>query len=240
MPPVVACLHHLDQPFLGHAEAPLREAGLEIDERCAARGDRLPRLAEVDAIVSFGGSQSAVDLDADPGLAAEATLLREAVGAGVPVLGLCLGAQVLAAALGGRVARARRRAVTWRSLSVLPAAHGDPLVGALPDPIPALHWNEDVFDLPQGAIELLGPREEGVEGFRAGACAWGLQFHPEVDEAALDRWYATYGDWLEQANVDEAAARALDREHLDIQARTGRRLFEAFAGVVAERPRRAA
>jgi GMP synthase (glutamine-hydrolysing) len=232
----VACLHHLEQPFLGHAEAPLRAAGIAIVERCVSRGEPLPALDEVDGIISFGGGQSAVDLDAEPALRAEADLLAEAVARDVPVLGLCLGGQLLARALGAGVQRARGRTVAWRALERLPAADGDPLVSALPDRVVALHWNEDVFELPDGAVELVGPRVEGVEAFRAGHCAWGLQFHPEVDRAALERWYADYGPWLAQAGVDEEQARAADAVHERAQADLAHRLFGAFARVVTARP----
>ena len=230
--PTVACLHHLDQPFLGFAEAPLRAAGLDVVERHVASGTPLPALDEVDGIVAFGGDQSAVDLDAEPRLRAEAALLADAVDRDVPVLGLCLGGQLLARALGAPVVRAARRTVAWRELSKLPGASGDPLVDALPDVVAALHWNEDVFDLPPGAVELLGPRREGVEAFRAGRSAYALQFHPEVDPANLDRWYADYGAWVGQAGVPEPDARAADAAHRDAQADLAGRLFTAFAGIV--------
>src|SRR5207244_13207437 len=113
----------------------------------------------------------------------------------------------LARALGAPVRHARRT-VAWRELRALRGAEDDPLVAALPQPVPALHWNEDVFELPPGAVELLGPRVDGVEAFRAGSCAYGLQFHPEVTARVLDGWYAAYGDWLGQAGVAEADARA--------------------------------
>ena len=230
MAPVVACIHHLEQPFLGHAEASLRAAGVELVE---LRDGALPALADIDAIVSFGGAQSAVG-PADQ-LQDEMALLRAAVDEDVPVLGICLGGQVLAAALGAQVSRARRRTVAWRELTPLPGTEADPLVAALPATVPALHWNEDVFELPEGAVELLGPRSEGVEMFRFGECAWGLQFHPEVDAAALDRWYARYGAWLHEAQVTEREARELDRRWLRVQERVSPRLFAAFGEVVAKR-----
>ena len=230
--PTVACLHHLNQPFLGHAEAPLRAAGLTIEEYDVARSDALPDLDEIDGLISFGGAQSAVDPDAEPALRAEADLLAHAVARELPVLGLCLGAQLLARALGAPVRRARRRTVAWLQLEHLPGANGDPLLRALPPLVPALHWNEDVFDLPHGAVELLGPRVDGVEAFRAGRNAYGLQFHPEVGPSVLDRWYADYGGWLTQAGVTEPDARAADAAHERAQADVAERLFAAFAGIV--------
>lgn len=233
MGPVVACLHHLDQPFLGTAEAPLRAAGLALDERRLAHGDPLPGLDAVDGLISFGGSQSARDADGDPQLGAELALLRDAVAAGVPVLGVCLGAQLLARALGAEVRRSPRRTVAWLELEPLPAAAQDPLASELPVPLPVLHWNEDVFDLPPGATELLTRAGDGVEAFRAGRSAWGVQFHPEVDAQALDGWYARYGGWLGEAGLSEAEARAADARYLPGQTVLGAQLFGAFARVVA-------
>ena len=223
----LACLHHLAQPFLGLAERPLRDAGVELHEIDVAGGDRLPSPDEVDGILSFGGAQSAVGPDAE--LAPEVELLRDAARSGVPVLGICLGGQLLARALGAEVRRAPRRTVAWHRLEPLAP---DPLLGERP--VVGLHWNEDVFALPEGAVEVLGPRREGVEAFRYGERAWGLQFHPEVGGETLDGWYATYGDWLGEAGVTEDEARAQDRAHLGAQQEQAERLFGAFARIVRE------
>src|SRR5215204_3192209 len=101
--PVIACLHNLEDAFTGHAGEAIREAGVELDERRLRDGEPLPALDEVDGLLSLGGEQSVLDIDSDPVLAAEAALLAEAVSRGIPVLGVCLGAQLLAHALGGRV-----------------------------------------------------------------------------------------------------------------------------------------
>jgi GMP synthase (glutamine-hydrolysing) len=233
--PRLACLHHLDQPFLGLGERPLRAAGLELDERRLAAGDPLPALGELDGILTLGGSQSVLGVADDRGLQAEAALLREAVVAGVPVLGVCLGGQLLAHALGGEVRRQPRRTVAWLELDALPAAAEDPVFAPLGPRVPTLHWNEDVFTLPPGATELLAGAPAGVAAFRAGPSAWGVQFHPDVDRAALDGWYERYGAWLQGADVAEDAARAADDHHFAAHEAASERLFAAFGRVVAAR-----
>jgi GMP synthase (glutamine-hydrolysing) len=227
--PVVAVLHNLERPFLGHAGPALRGAGLRLDERFLRAGDPLPELAEIDGIVVLGGEQTAVDPDLEP----QATLLREATERGVPVLGVCLGAQLLAHALGGEVRRLERRHLDWLELRPLPAAEGDPVLGALPPGAAGIHWNEDGFALPGGAVELLASPAGSGEGFRGGERSWGVQFHPELDEDALEHWYAEWGYALGEAGVAEADARAADREHMPGQRALSEAIFGGFGTVVA-------
>jgi GMP synthase (glutamine-hydrolysing) len=212
--PVVAVIHHLREPFLGHAADALR--GVELVEHFGT----LPSLDEVDGIVSLGGEDSVLDGALEP----EAALLREAVARDVPVLGVCLGAQILAHALGGRVVRRPRRLVAWV-----------PLTGGWEGAY-GLHWNEDGFEPPPGAVELSARPDGFGEAFRLGS-ATGVQFHPEVDAAALERWYADWGDVLEPAGVTEAAARAADARHLADQPALAEAIFGAFARSAARRRR---
>jgi len=233
--PVVACLHNLEDAFTGHAEPALRAAGVELDERRLRDGEPLPALDEVDGILALGGEQSVRDIDRLPVLAAEAALLRDAVERGLPVFGVCLGAQLLAHALGGRVTRLPQPIIGWRPIEALPAAAGDPIAGALPAGAVAMHWNEDGFEPPPGAVELLRRPGGSVEAFRYGPCAWGVQFHPEVDPEGLDGWYAEGGSELEAAGVTEEQARAADALHLPGQSALSDALFGGFARVVAAR-----
>jgi GMP synthase (glutamine-hydrolysing) len=155
------------------------------------------------------------------------------------VLGVCLGGQLLAHALGAPVRRMERRMVEWAEVERLPAADGDPLFDALPVPVMALHWNEDCFELPEGSVELLSRAGPGVEAFRWRERAWGIQFHPEVDEPILEDWYRGWPRELAEAGVSEEVARRADARHLPGQRATARALFRSFAAEVAAAPARA-
>jgi GMP synthase (glutamine-hydrolysing) len=235
MPAVIGVLHNLDRAFTGHAGTAIRAAGVELDERRLRAGEPLPSLDAVDGLLSLGGDQSVRDIGADPMLQREAALLRDAVEAGVPVFGVCLGGQLLAHALGGSVSRLPRRMVEWAPITVLPAAAGDPVFGALPESSVALHWNEDGFEPPAGAVEPLARVGAGAEAFRFGDRAWGVQFHPEVDPEGLEGWYEDGYQELHEAGVTEEDARAADALHLPGQLALSEALFGGFARVVAAR-----
>jgi GMP synthase-like glutamine amidotransferase len=232
--PTLFVLHHLDKAFLGGAAEPIRAAGLEIEERDLMRGEPLPAPGEADAILSLGGDQSVRDIANYGYLQAEAQYLREEAESGTPILGVCLGGQLLAHALGGTVDRLPQRIVLWAEVEKLPAAEGDPVIGSLPNPVRALHWNEDGFTIPPGAVELLTRAAAGGEAFRWRENAWGIQFHPEADREVLDGWYADV-DWLTEAGVEQTAAREADRVHLPGQRATAEGIFGGFARYVATR-----
>jgi len=232
--PKLVVLHHLDKNLLGGAAAPIEHAGLELDERDLKHGDPLPEPGEAEAILSLGGDQSITQIERYPYLLAEAELLRSEAARGTPILGVCLGGQLLAHALGATVARLPTRIVTWAEVEKLPAAAGDPVIGPLPERVRALHWNEDGFAIPPGAVELLSRATEAGEAFRWGESAWGIQFHPEADDEILGGWY-TDVDWLSEAGVDERVAREADRLHLPGQRATAGAIFGGFARFVAAR-----
>jgi GMP synthase-like glutamine amidotransferase len=212
------------------------EAGVELDERRLPAGDPLPGLEEVDGIVTFGGLQSARDAKDYDYLRAELDLLREATGRRLPVFGICLGGQMLARALGGHVRRMPRTMVAWREPPLLPAAADDPVFSTWPAGAPALHWHEDEFDLPPGGVELMQRGGPGVEAFRHGDSAWGIQFHPEADGPTYERWCDTArAEELEEAGVTRDDVRAAGAARMPEQERAALALFGAFASVVKAR-----
>lgn len=228
---VLACIHHLERPSLGLAEDPLRRAGLELDERDLRAGDPLPEPGAFDGLLTLGGEQSLREIDRYPYLGEELDLLRETVAAEVPTLGICLGGQLLARAHGAVIERLPRRRIGWPEVERTAAGAEDPLLAGLPGVVAALHWNEDCFTVPDGAVELLSRSDLGGEAFRLGDRAWGLQFHPEAEESILDGWYAR-PEVLEQAAITERQGRAADAQRMPGQRQLAETLFAAFARLV--------
>jgi GMP synthase (glutamine-hydrolysing) len=222
----IACLHHLTTPVLGFAAGAFAAAGVELVEIDVARGEPLPALDALGGVLTLGGDQSVVELDGQVELSAEVAFLRAAVAHGLPVLGVCLGGQLLARALDAPVTHMPEKMVGWYEVSPAAEAAGDPLFSRLPDPVTLLHWNEDAFALPDGAVELLSRAGPGVEAFRYGRRAWGVQCHPEADGPTLDGWYA------EEPEEDSLAARAADARNLPAQRETAAAIFGGFADVV--------
>jgi GMP synthase (glutamine-hydrolysing) len=220
--PRIAVIHHLQQPFLGNAARPLGP----VEEHFGT----LPDLEHVAGIVSLGGEQAAWD----PALEPELELIRRAIEREIPFLGVCLGSQLLARATGGENVHLPQRLVTWAPLKVVEP--DDPVLGAIPEGAHALHWNEDGFEPPPGATEIYErPRGGRAEGFRVGRLAWGVQFHPEVDQDSLERWYREWPSALDEGGVAEPEIRALDTRHLPAQAALSTAIFGAFRRVVSER-----
>jgi GMP synthase (glutamine-hydrolysing) len=142
-----------------------------------------PIPTEPEPLLVLGGGMSAND-DL-PFLREEERLLRRCLSSGVPVLGLCLGSQLLAKALGGTVAKAPEPELGFYRVRVLPEASTDPLFSAAPSSFVALHWHFDAFTLPPGAVPLADSTLTSLQAFRYGSSAWGVQFHLEMSDELL-------------------------------------------------------
>jgi len=154
------------------------------------RGDRLPELDQVRALIVMGGAMGADDGHEYPFLEDVKQLIRQAVVAGAPYLGICLGGQLLAAALGARVVSGR-----WEELGVLPVnltaeGRSDQLFGGIDEHFFTFQWHHDSFDVPAGGVLLASSPGCPHQAFRVGESAWGLQFHPEVTVPIIRDWCA--------------------------------------------------
>lgn len=161
-------------------------AGLRVQTVKPLAGQPLPAHDEVAGAVFMGGPMNVDDVERHPALAAEREWLAEAYRLGIPVLGICLGAQLLARALGTEV-RPGKPEIGFAPVEV--EATDDPLLGRLAPYSQALHWHTDFFELPLGARHLAYSELTECQAFRAGN-AWGVLFHPEADRALVEAWMA--------------------------------------------------
>ena len=218
----------------------LTEAGLVVHVRRPYAGDALPRdLRGHAGMVVLGGEMGAYDDAAHPWLTEVKDLCRTAVATGTPVLGICLGHQLLAVALGGEVARGPHgQQIGVLEVGWTPEAYVDPLLAPVTalDEAPAVQWNNDVVTrLPDGATALARTPRGELQAARFGSAAWGVQWHPEAGVDIIRPWAVHDRDDAVERGVDvdayvEDVAAAGDRLR-----RTWRVLAEAFATVCRER-----
>ena len=182
----------------------ITDTGADLTIVRTDRGDPVPppaAVADVAGLVVMDGPMSVHD---DLGwLADERALLREAVEAGRPVLGVCLGAQQLAAALGASVLEGPAPECGLGEVHLTADAVHDPVFGPAPSPLPCMHWHGDTFTLPDGAVRLAGNAAYENQAFRFGDRAYGLQFHVEVTASLVAHWgpHLPPGVFLRESDV---------------------------------------
>jgi len=233
----ILLVQHAESEGPGLLAQALDERRLPVRLVRADRGESVPRAAEgAAAVIILGGPMGVHEEDRFPHLRDEILLASDALRLEVPILGVCLGAQVLAAAAGARVYRGPAQEIGWFPTTLTAAGRADPILGLLPGEAMVFHWHGDTFDPPPGATLLASSRLYEQQAFRLSPRAWGVQFHPEITEAMVD-------DWAGRAREDEAAAfggaegaarmRADARRHVPALARRVAALGRAFLALSA-------
>lgn len=177
--------------------------GYQVDIRRLDREDTLPDADQVRGLVVMGGSLGAYEEDSYPVLRNECELLATIARSGRPVLGVCLGAQLLAKALGARVFPGYGTEIGFGSVGLTPVGQEDPLFADIDNVLPVFHWHGDTFTLPAGAELLASSSMYPHQAFRFGNRAYGFQFHIEPDTDTWDAWRTHLPDSL----FDDATSR---------------------------------
>ncbi len=229
----VVVLQHIACEPPGEYETVLRERGANLHRVELDEGEPLPPFADFDAIVAMGGPMSVND-DADlPWLTAEKRAIGEAVRAGMPYFGACLGVQLLAASLGARVYAGPDPEVGVLPVTLTDDGAADPLFAGLPRSFPTLQWHGDTFDLPDGATLLASSPAYPNQAFRYGRVAYGIQFHIEVLPGMAREWATVpeYAGYADRVLGDGGMARLMaDFDAAQAGMRTtGRTMFERWA-----------
>jgi len=209
-------LSHVPFEDLGSLEPVLEQRGFVIETVDAATAQfPLAQSDGSDLLVVLGGPIGVYETDAYPFLAGEIECIRERLAAERPVLGICLGAQLMAAALGARVYPGAHGAeIGWAPIQF--SGSGDlpkwfaPLVAGS---LPVFHWHGDTFDLPTGAEPLARSELYEQQAFMAGKRGLALQFHPEVTASGLERWYVGHAAELSHRKISVKELRAAGQRH---------------------------
>ncbi|MDH3351251.1 MAG: type 1 glutamine amidotransferase [Gammaproteobacteria bacterium] len=221
--PKILVFQHVPYEPLGTLDPLLKAAGFRIRYINFGRSRWLrPALDKYAALIVLGGPMNSDQIDTYPNLLTEVEVIREAVERDMSVLGICLGAQLLAKALGGSVSRNATREIGWYDVELTDAGAADPVLSTFARWQRVFQWHEDGIELPQQAVHLARSPASEVQAFRFGEHVYGFQFHLEVDGSLIERWLTVPENQMvleeERGNVDAGAIRTLTRQSIgDLQ-----------------------
>lgn len=200
-------------------------------------GAPVPReLGRHEGLILMGGPQSVYEQDRYPYLTDELRLIEDALRAGRPVMGICLGSQLLAEALGGRVTKGARKEIGWHRVTMSDAGLIDPIWKGVESSFVAFHWHGDVFSLPDGAASIARSELTEHQAFRHGTSAYGILFHLETTQELVEQMVRAFDEELRAADVDPARVLREAEQHLPALALRGREVFEAWASLLEGNP----
>ncbi len=187
----ITCIQHIECEGPGTLGEILRSKGVEIVTVQPAKGEPIPEHLG-DGLVVLGGPMGAYEETQHPWLVAELAALEKALESRLPILGICLGSQLLAKAAGAQVFRGAQPEVGWHPIYLTPEGSKDPLLMGLPPEMTVFHWHGDTYTLPPKAERLAWSDLSRIQAYRVGSNAYGFQFHLEVTKDMARDWMQKY------------------------------------------------
>jgi GMP synthase (glutamine-hydrolysing) len=222
----VTVIQHLAFEDLGSLEAVLLARGMCISNLQAGVDDIAPAIEQADLVIILGGPIGVYEQTTYPFLVAELQAIQKRVQADRPTLGICLGAQLMAQAAGGRVYPGGVKEIGWSTLALSTEGQASALRHLQDTPV--LHWHGDTFDLPPQAQRLASSAHYTNQAFQIGPNLLGLQFHPEVQSKTFERWLIGHAAELASAKVDVPTLRAQGDAHATGLEAAGQALFRQW------------
>ena len=226
-------LQHIDCEGPGELGRFLDSAGISLDIIKLHHGEKAPELSQYQAVVVLGGPMNVYEEDKYPFLRGENELIREAVNKNIPFLGICLGAQLLAKALGGKIRPNVSKEIGFMSVYLTDEAREDRLFQHINKHLPVFQWHGDTFDLPEGAIKLATSTTCRNQAFRYGNL-YAVQFHMEVTSEMVRQWAIEYKEELDSLGKnarEEVLPPNLEWQTANLKV-TGRMIFNNFLDIV--------
>ena len=241
--PKILVFQHVPYEPLGTLDPLLKDAGFRIRYVNFGRDpSQRPVLDRYAAVIVLGGPMNSDQIDTYPHLATEVDIIRDAVDRDMSVLGICLGAQLLAKALGGSVTRNPDREIGWYDVELTDDGKSDPVLSTFASRQEVFQWHEDGITLPSGCVHLASSPASHVQAFRHGEHAYGLQFHLEVNQSLIERWLTVPANQpvleAERGNIEPDEIRLQTPSRIAALEDLSRETFSRWVDRFEIRPRR--
>jgi len=198
----VLVIQHTVHEGLGSFEEVLSCRDINVSIIRTFAGDRFPAHGDdQDGLIVLGGPMGVYEMERYPFLEQEKALISSALQAGVPILGICLGSELLASVLGAKVYPAPSKEIGWFPVTLTEAGFSDPLFSEVSNVFVPLHWHGDVFDLPSGAVSLATSKQTACQAFRWSKNAYGILCHLEVTPSIVNGMVADFGAELQEVHT---------------------------------------
>ena len=231
--PIVYALQHVAAEPLGIIGDALEAGGIGVEYVHVFAGKPVPGdMNGAAGLVVMGGPMGVYEQAEYPFLLQEIRLIEAALKAEKPVLGVCLGSQLLASALGAEVKKRDHKEIGWFPVALTEAASTDRLFSEVERSFWAYHWHGDMFDLPGGAVSLASSAQTQCQAFVYGVRAYGLLFHLEATQKIVEDMVRGFAGELDEEKIEGAGIIAQTREHLPQLQRIGASVFQRWASLV--------